>query len=185
MFTVATLVLIFTITTPGPYICSKQLKTFHVKCNLKVNREEIRLSKPSLIVWNLQISTVQSDIDAKYLTFFCKLPTNFHEYCLFDMSLQFFMEIVFSSSDWKTTKISFCATVWPISRTIAVRSKTNNKKWCWNAQQISLHDCKLPQQFGESWQTNCLFRLYLGLAIQIMEFEDKQAYRRFDAGVWV
>ena len=40
MFTGATLVPLFTIITPGPHTHSKQLKTFHAKCNLKVNYEE-------------------------------------------------------------------------------------------------------------------------------------------------
>ena len=36
MFIVATLVLIITIITPGPYFPSKQSKTSHAKCNLNV-----------------------------------------------------------------------------------------------------------------------------------------------------
>ena len=40
MNTGATLVPMFTIITPGPYSHSKQPKTFHAKCNLKVNCEE-------------------------------------------------------------------------------------------------------------------------------------------------
>ena len=40
MFTGATPVPMFTIITPGPYTNSKQSKTFHAKCNLKVNGEE-------------------------------------------------------------------------------------------------------------------------------------------------
>ena len=38
MFTVATLVPM--VTTPGPYARNKQSKTFHARCNLKVNREK-------------------------------------------------------------------------------------------------------------------------------------------------
>ena len=45
IFTGATLVPMFTIITPGPYTHSKQPKTFHAKCNLKVNCE----NKMSLI----------------------------------------------------------------------------------------------------------------------------------------
>ena len=40
LFTGATLVPMFTIIIPGPYTHSKQAKTFHAKCNLKVNCEE-------------------------------------------------------------------------------------------------------------------------------------------------
>ena len=41
MFTGATLVPMFTIITPVPYTQSKQLKTFHAKCKLKVNCDQI------------------------------------------------------------------------------------------------------------------------------------------------
>ena len=40
MFTVATLVPMVTIITPGSFVCTKQSKTFHAKCNLKVNCEK-------------------------------------------------------------------------------------------------------------------------------------------------
>ena len=40
MFTSATLVPVFTVTTPGPYTCSKQSKAYHAKCNFKVNCEK-------------------------------------------------------------------------------------------------------------------------------------------------
>ena len=40
MFTVATLVPMFTIITSGPYTRSKKSNTFHAKCNLKVNRKK-------------------------------------------------------------------------------------------------------------------------------------------------
>ena len=40
MFTGATFVAMFTITTPGPHTHSKQSKTFHVKCNTKVKCEK-------------------------------------------------------------------------------------------------------------------------------------------------
>ena len=39
MFTVVTLVLMFTIITPDPFTQIKQSKTFHAKCNLKVHCE--------------------------------------------------------------------------------------------------------------------------------------------------
>ena len=45
MFTGATFVPMFTIITLGPYTHSKQLETFHVECDLKVNCE----NKVSLI----------------------------------------------------------------------------------------------------------------------------------------
>ena len=37
MFTGAILVPMFTVINPGPYAHSKQSKTFHAKCDLKVN----------------------------------------------------------------------------------------------------------------------------------------------------
>ena len=40
MFTGATPVPMFTISTPGPYTDSKQSKAFHAKCNLNVNFEK-------------------------------------------------------------------------------------------------------------------------------------------------
>ena len=39
-FTGATLVPMYSVITPGPYTHSKQPKTFHAKCNLKVNCKE-------------------------------------------------------------------------------------------------------------------------------------------------
>ena len=40
MFTVATLVQVFTVIALGHYACSKQRKTIHAKSNLKVNCEK-------------------------------------------------------------------------------------------------------------------------------------------------
>ena len=37
----------------------------------------------------------------------------------------------------------------------------------------------------ESWQENCVFRLSLGLSIQIMEFKYKEAYKMIETGVLV
>ena len=54
-----------------------------------------------------------------------------------------------------------------------------------NAQQQSLHDCKISQQFCENWQINCVFRLSLSLSTQIMEFQYKQAYKMIETGVLV
>ena len=54
-----------------------------------------------------------------------------------------------------------------------------------NAQQQSLHDCKIPQRSRESWQKHCVFRLCLGLSTQILEVEYKQAYKMIDTGVLV
>ena len=55
-----------------------------------------------------------------------------------------------------------------------------------NAQQQSLHDCKISEQLCESWQINCVFRLSLGLSTQIMKFQYKQAYKMIETGflVW-
>ena len=52
-----------------------------------------------------------------------------------------------------------------------------------NAQQQSLPDCKISQQFCENWQINCVFRLSLSLSTQIMEFQYKQAYKMIETGV--
>ena len=54
-----------------------------------------------------------------------------------------------------------------------------------NAQQQSLHDCKIPQKSRESWQIHCVFRLSLGLSTQILEVEYKQAYKMIETGVLV
>ena len=54
-----------------------------------------------------------------------------------------------------------------------------------NAQQQSLHDCKIPQKISESWQINCVFRLSLGLSIRILEVDYKQAYKMIETGVLV
>ena len=54
-----------------------------------------------------------------------------------------------------------------------------------DSQQQSLHDCKIPQQFCESWQKICVFRPFFGLCTQIMEFEYKQTYKKIETGVLV
>ena len=77
-----------------------------------------------------------------------------------------------------------CATTWPLSCTFASKSHWYIKKGL-NVQQRSLHDCKTPQQICESWQINCVFRLFLDFSTQLMEFEDKQAYKTVETGVLV
>ena len=64
IFNCATLVSMFTIITSGPYTLSKQWKTLHAKCNLKVNCEKKWVRQPKVIVGVLQISIMQSDIHA-------------------------------------------------------------------------------------------------------------------------
>ena len=113
-----------------------------------------------------------------------KLHKDFHDYCLFSESGQYFVGIVFVASDWETTKTYFCVTAWPLSSTLASRSHSTNKNGL-NAQHQSLHDCKIPQQTCENWQINCVFRPFLGSCTQIMECEYKQAYKMIETGVLV
>ena len=81
MFTGATLVPMFTIITPGPYTHSKQPKTFHAKCNLKVNC----VNKMSLISKSDFMSVTDLNHAVGHL---CRvvdvcsnLQKNFYDYC--------------------------------------------------------------------------------------------------------
>ena len=64
LFTVATVVPLLIIITPGTYTRSKQSKTFHANCNLMVKCEKKNLRKTKVIVWVLQIWIIKSDIYA-------------------------------------------------------------------------------------------------------------------------
>ena len=95
MFTGATPVSMFTIITLGPYTHSKQSKTFHAKCNLKVGCEKNAFDNKTdcIGVTDLNhavryICTV-ADVCSKW----CK---DFHDYCLFNMSDQIVVGIVFN-----------------------------------------------------------------------------------------
>ena len=46
-------------------------------------------------------------------------------------------------------------------------------------------DVRYHTKIYESWQKNCVFRLYLDLARQIMEFKYKQAYKMIKTGILV
>ena len=127
-FTVATLAPMFTIITPGPRTRSKQSETFHAKFFLKLNCEKKCLWWPKLIVEELQISIIQSDLHALYLTLFCQLPIDFHDYCLFNMSDQLVVGTVFSCfRSKKYKKYSFGVTAWPLISTFAGKSHAKNK----------------------------------------------------------
>ena len=62
--------------------------------------------------------------------------------------------------------------------TFALKRHSKNKNSL-NAQQRSLHECKIPQTNCESSEVNCVFRLSLRFSTEIMEFETKQAYKNF------
>ena len=96
MFTVATLVPMFTIITPGPYTHCKQSNSFHAKSNLKVDCE----NKMSLITKSDRMSVTDLNHAVRLLCrvvdVCSKLLKDFHDYCLFNMSDQIVVGIVFS-----------------------------------------------------------------------------------------
>ena len=65
------------------------------------------------------------------------------------------------------------------------RRVTQLTKNGFNAQQQSLHDCKIPQKISKSWQIHCVVRLSLGWSTQIWEVKYKQAYKMIETGVLV
>ena len=65
------------------------------------------------------------------------------------------------------------------------RRVTQLTKNGFNAQQQSLHDCKIPQKISKSWQIHCIVRLSLGWSTQIWEVKYKQAYKMIGTGVLV
>ena len=114
-----------------------------------------------------------------------KLHKDFHEYGLFNMSDQLVVGIVFSCfslKNYKNLVLRYSMTIEQYSCVEVTHQITKNGL---KAQQQSLHDCKTPQHVCESWQVNCVFRLYLALSTRIMEFEYKQAYKMIETGVLV
>ena len=96
MCTVATLVPMFTIITPGPYTHCKQSNSFLAKSNLKVDCEK----KMSLITKSNCMSVTDLNhalrLLCRVVDVCSKLLKDFHDYCLFNMSDQIVVGIVFS-----------------------------------------------------------------------------------------
>ena len=103
-FTVATLVPMLTIITPGPDSYSKRSKTFHAKSNLKVDCEKKCLWYWKVIVWVLQISIMQSDIYAMYSTFVLNCSRILMTIVALTWLINYSWEMFLVSSDWKTLK---------------------------------------------------------------------------------
>ena len=80
-----------------------------------------------------------------------KLHKVFNDYCLFSVSDQLVVGIVFGCFWLKNRKKTyFCVTAWPLS-SILGRRVTQVTKNCFNAHPQGLHECKIPQQICESW----------------------------------
>ena len=98
MFTGAIFVPMFTIITFGPYTHFQQSETFHAKCYLKVNCENIM----SLISKSDCMSVTDLNHTVGHLCHVVdvcsKLHKDFYDYCFFSVSDQLL------ASDWKTTK---------------------------------------------------------------------------------
>ena len=96
MFTVGTLVPMFTTITPGPFTHSKQSKTFHAKCTLKLNCEK----KMSLITKSDSMSVTELNHAVGHLCHvvdvYSKLLKDFNDYSLFNVSDQLVVGLVFS-----------------------------------------------------------------------------------------
>ena len=109
----------------------------------------------------------------------------FHDYCLFNMSHQKVVGIVFRCfwlTNCKNIVLRYSMT---IKQFFCVEESLKFGKIGLNAKQWSLHDCKIPQKISESWQMNCVFRISSGFSPQIMEFEYKQANKMIETGVLV
>ena len=117
---------------------------------------------------------------------FSKLLKYFHDYCLFNMSGQLVVGNIFCCFWLKNYKNNIFLRYSMTTKQHFLRQRvTQITKNGLNAQERSLHDCKIPQHIFESWWINCVLRLSLGLSTLIMEFEDKQAYKIFETGVLV
>ena len=95
MCTVATLLPMLTIITPGPYTHSKQRKTFDSKSNLKVNCE-----KMSLITKSDCMSVTELSHPVRHLCHEVVICSNLlkelHDFCLLRMTDQLVVAIAFS-----------------------------------------------------------------------------------------
>ena len=96
MFTRATFVPMFTIITPGPYTHSKQSKAIDGECNLKVNCAK----KMGLITKSDCMSVTDLNQTFRYIGYvddvWSKLHKDFHNFCLFSVSDQLVVGILFS-----------------------------------------------------------------------------------------
>ena len=125
------------------------------------------------------MSIKQSDI-CRVADVCSNLPKIFHDYFLFNMFAQIVVGIVLSCLWYEKYKKHSFALQHDQYAVLLRRWVTQmTKKNSLNARQGSQHDCKIPQNFFESWEINCVFRLSLRLSTQIKEFEDKQAYKIF------
>ena len=131
MFTVSTLVPMFTIITPGPYTNSKQPKTFHAKCNLKVNCEE----KCVLITKSDCMSGTDLNHAVRHLCHVVdvcsKLLKDFHDYCLFNMSDQKLLGIVNSCFWLRTYRNIVLRSSMTSKQYFCVKESLNQQKLVW------------------------------------------------------
>ena len=130
MFTGTSLVPMFTIISAGPYTHSKQSKAFHAKCNFKVNCEQKWVWSPKLIVWVFQISIKQSDI-WDVVDVCSKLHEDSHDYCLFSMSHQLVVGILFSCFWLKNYKNVVSRHSMTIKKCFCVEESLNYHKMVW------------------------------------------------------
>ena len=116
-------------------------------CNLTLNRDQ----KTSLITkidcmgvtdLNPTVRHICHVVDSFFL-----LPKVFYENCLFNTSDQKVLRIVSSCICFNFYLGIFFGIALPSSSTFAAKSCLSNKNKGFNAQQRSLHDCKIPQQF--------------------------------------
>ena len=83
-FTGATLVPMFTIINPGPSTHSKQPKTFHAKCNLKVKCEKNGFDNQRDCMSARDLSHAVRHL-CHEVDVCSKLLKEFHDYCLFNI----------------------------------------------------------------------------------------------------
>ena len=130
-----------------------------------------------MIVWVLQIYTFNY---LSYVVDVCfDVFKDFYDLCLFNIFDQIVVGIVSTCFWLKNYKKQCFALQHDRCAVLLRRIVAQITEKSLNAQQRSLHDCKIPRKNCESWDTNWVFRLSLRLSTQILEIETKQAYKIF------
>ena len=114
-----------------------------------------------------------------------KLLKDFHDYCLFNMSDQIVLGIVFNCF-WLKNYINIVLRYSMTSKHyFCVGELLNYQKILWMHSNGDCTTVKYHTKIYESWPKNCDFRLSLGLFTQIMEFKYKQANKMIETEVLV
>ena len=118
-----------------------------------------------------------------------KVLKDFHDYCLFNMSDQVVVGIVFSCFWFKNYENIVLRYSMTSKQYFCVRELLNYLKKGLNAQQWRLHHCKTPHKKFMKVDKKTVFSDFvwacLYLSIQIIEFKYKQTFEMIETGVVV